>query len=255
MKVLTLNTWSENGPWQARWELVFQGILGHEPDVVSFQEIFNPAWIDEIRKRLSDCYRIFSFEEPSGLVCLFRLPVLSCEIQRLKPESPTEQCPRYAIFAKIQTGIGPVFIANTHLSWRPNEAGVREGQIRELLNILDAKAVSEPVFAMGDFNADALTREISVMLNEGQFVDMYAWKNPRDKGHTWCHENPYTRAEHNILSEELLGERRIDYIFLKDTQQNLLTKLESVKVVFTRPNRNGVWASDHFGVFATLAQL
>ena len=40
MKILTLNTWQERGPWRERWEVTFKGFEIFRPDLAAFQEVF-----------------------------------------------------------------------------------------------------------------------------------------------------------------------------------------------------------------------
>ena len=71
MKILTLNTWQERGPWQERWELILEGVSKWSPDIIGFQEVFNRDWAEEVRKRLNFPYLIFP-KQPSGLMFLTR---------------------------------------------------------------------------------------------------------------------------------------------------------------------------------------
>ena len=34
MKILTLNTWQERGPWRERWELILKGLERYDADLV-----------------------------------------------------------------------------------------------------------------------------------------------------------------------------------------------------------------------------
>ena len=52
MKVLTLNTWGDRGPWERRWEIIFEGIEKMKPDVVGLH-----ASADEGVQRLGDASR------------------------------------------------------------------------------------------------------------------------------------------------------------------------------------------------------
>ena len=55
--------------------------------------------------------------------------------------------PRAAIVAHLQTPLGPLAVANTHLTWIPG-SGVR--QLQEVTRLLDDLA--DPVLLVGDFN-------------------------------------------------------------------------------------------------------
>jgi mRNA deadenylase 3'-5' endonuclease subunit Ccr4 len=67
MRLLTLNTWQERGPWRERWELIFKGLRGYDAEIVGFQEVFNMEWAEEVRKRSGYPYLAVSGEH-SGLI-------------------------------------------------------------------------------------------------------------------------------------------------------------------------------------------
>lgn len=247
MKVLTLNTWQKRGPWEERWKLAFEELIALAPDILALQEVFDYDWAEEIQRR-TDLPEFVAFQESSGLVLLSRYPVLERELFTYRQKSPTEDYLRYAAAATLRTPSGPLGFFNTHLSYRPEDGAVREGQVRELLSIIDRKAGGRDVLVTGDFNAAPDTPEIRQMLEQGRFTDAYGSHHPEDKGFTWCHRNPYTLSEHNKVGESFLPERRIDYIFFR--RMNVLSKLRSVQVVLDQPSPSGVWSSDHFGVLA-----
>jgi endonuclease/exonuclease/phosphatase family metal-dependent hydrolase len=39
LRILTLNLWGDNGPWESRLAVVAEGLAGLEPDVVTLQEV------------------------------------------------------------------------------------------------------------------------------------------------------------------------------------------------------------------------
>ena len=101
IKILTLNTWQEKGPWRERWENIFEGLNRLQPDILGFQEIFNPAWAKEIQARTGLPFLVFS-PEPSGLVLLSRFPVVQWDCLTMKTQSPGEDYLRYALFAELR---------------------------------------------------------------------------------------------------------------------------------------------------------
>ncbi|MDD5226210.1 MAG: endonuclease/exonuclease/phosphatase family protein, partial [Candidatus Omnitrophica bacterium] len=100
MKLLTLNTWQERGPWRERWELIFRGLKEYQPDVVGFQEVFNMDWAQEIRERSGYPYLAVSGEH-SGLIFISKFKPLEQECLVMKTKSPTEDYLRYAFYIRV----------------------------------------------------------------------------------------------------------------------------------------------------------
>ncbi len=242
MKILTLNAWQERGPWQERWEVIFQGLEDYDPDIVCFQEVFNPDWAEEIKKRAGFPSMVFS-PEPSGLMILSHFPVLENKCLTMKTQSPTEAYQRYALFAEIKAGDAPLAVFNTHLSWRLDEGRVREKQAGEFLDFIDDNTGRHEILAAGDFNAPPGTPELEKMRTQGNFQDAYSLLH-EDEGCTWNNENPYARQ-----SSVRMPDRRIDYVLFRNSS-NLLSHLSSTERVFTEPDKSGVYASDHYGLLA-----
>lgn len=243
IKLLTLNTWQERGPWQTRWKLIFKGLRRHQPDIVFFQEVFNRGWAHQIRSRAGYRYMVFP-NQPGGLMLLSRYPVLHSEGQVYTTQSPTEDYERYALFAKIKIADRIYGCFNTHLSWKTPETRIRQKQTRELLALIRRKAKGLPVFAAGDFNAPPETPEIEIMRREGRLQDLYQTRRQTDLGLTWDNRNPYAAG-----SSVRMADRRIDYLWMRDSGQKL--RVRRVKVVLDKPLA-GVYPSDHYGVLAEL---
>ena len=94
---------------------------------------------------------------------------------------------------------------------------------------------------MGDFNAPPDTPEINRVIREGRFLDTYASLHAGSTGYTWSYENRYVRECHDLLPE-----RRIDYIFVRNFPENL----SAVEIAFKQPLKDQ-WPSDHFGLLAS----
>jgi endonuclease/exonuclease/phosphatase family metal-dependent hydrolase len=133
---------------------------------------------------------------------------------------------------------------------------------RELQAVAAARVVEEVtgardvhVVVAGDFNAvpDAASirfwcgrQTLSAM--SVAYVDAWARTHPDEPGHTFSPLNPLTSADERRLFEG----RRIDYIFVGCGEHGPTLDVERCELIFDEP-RNGVWASDHFGVVADLA--
>ena len=245
MKMLTLNTWQECGPWRERWEIIFSGLKSLQPDIVGFQEVFNASWAEEIQKRTGYPTLVFP-KEPGGLLILSRFPALRSECLTMKTKSPTEDYLRYVLFAQLKTGKGPLAVFNTHWSWQLTDSFVRQAQADEFLKFAEEKAVGAESVAMGDFNSTVWTPEIRKIKNAG-WVDVFAVLHPQTPGLTWDNANLYAFG-----AKHAMPDRRIDYIFTRHSSKSL-GRIEAVHVVYSDPDAAGRFASDHYGVLATFA--
>ncbi len=149
MKILTLNTWQERGPWRDRWKIILKGLKEHAPDIVGFQEVFNSSWAYEIQAQAGYPYLVFP-KEPSGLLFLSRFPVVSWKCLTLKTQSPTEDYLRYGLWMEVLWQERSLSCFNTHLSWRIPEGQIRENQVGELVSFIQEKAGYHPSLVMGD---------------------------------------------------------------------------------------------------------
>ena len=248
MKILTLNTWQERGPWQIRWQVILEGLERFQPDIVGFQEGFNLRWAQEIKKKAKFPYLVFH-PEPSGLMLLSRFSVKQSACLTMQTKSPTEDYLRYALFAELEIEKKRIAVFNTHLSWQADEGAFREKQADELLKFVEAKAAGRDVLVMGDFNATPQAAEVRKMTGRGGFTDTFAELHPADPGWTWNNVNPFARDAHHPMPD-----RRIDYIFVRPVT-GFLKDIESVRLVWDLPNHSGIWASDHFGVLTEFKEV
>lgn len=240
MKILTLNTWQERGPWRERWELILKGLKEYGADIVGFQEVFNMEWAEEVRMRSGYPYLAVSGEH-SGLIFLSRFKPVEQECIVMKAKSPNEDYLRYAFYVRVDTGKEKVALFNTHLSWKVEDEEIRREQIAELAGFVDKKAGPIPAAVLGDFNTAPDTAPVIFARDSKNWVDTYAEANPGSAGRTWDYRNPYAELERDKMAE-----RRIDYIFIT-RKKDPFAKIVSSKLVFDKPNGK-VWPSDHFGV-------
>lgn len=244
MKILTLNTWQERGPWRERWDIIFEGLKSYQPDAAAFQEVFNPEWARQVQKRSGFPFLVFG-DEPSGLMFLSKYPVRKWECLTMKTQSPTEEYKRYALFAELDIDGILAAVFNTHLSWKLDEGQVREKQVEELLGFINKKSGPAWCAVMGDFNSVPQSPEVTKMNVEGGFQDAFGGLHPNRPGNTWDNRNSFAAG-----SSIYMPERRIDFIFWKPAAKRPESfNLRTADMVFTE-TRGGIFASDHFGVIA-----
>ena len=241
MKILTLNTWQERGPWRERWDLIFRGLRDYDADIVGFQEVFNMDWAKELHARSGYPYLAVSGEH-SGLIFLSKFKPVEQACLVMKTKSPTEDYQRYAFYLRVDAGGEHVALFNTHLSWRADENEIRMKQTLELEAFVLEKAGDLPTAVLGDFNGASNTPPVVYLREIRKWIDTFWTKNPGVPGLTWDYRNPYAEAE-----REKMAERRIDFIFIRE-RTGPFEKIVSSRVVFHEPSAAGVFPSDHFGV-------
>ena len=261
LRVMTLNLWNRDGPWEARMRLVRQWIERLEPDVVGFQEALRGAGIDQAAELVAvDGYSVaysspaLFWADPSvelGNAIASRWPIR----ERIVIELPAawDGDARGALMAKVATPSGVVPFVCTHLSWRRDHGEARERQAVAL-----AEAIIEhrddgdlPLILVGDFNAEPQSAEIRFLTGlqtlDGASIylrDAWLHAGGGDDGITWSNRNPYAR-------QGLEPELRIDYIFVGPPKPDGVGDVEDCRVVCDEPSE-GVWPSDHFGVVADI---
>jgi endonuclease/exonuclease/phosphatase family metal-dependent hydrolase len=113
-----------------------------------------------------------------------------------------------------------------------------------------------PPIVVGDFNADPDSTEIRFMSGyasidgaSAMFYDAWRLAGTGDDGITWSNNNEFAAVA-------IEPDRRIDYIFVgypqRLTDGHGMGKVLSCRVVCDDVV-DGVWPSDHYGVFAELA--
>lgn len=244
MKILSLNTWQERGPWEKRWEVIRKETKLLKPDLVAFQELFNPEWASQVQAQLSYAEMILS-EAHWGLVVMTNDNLLESGECRL-PQSPMEEYSRGFIWGRFKRDDWTYWVLCTHFSWIPEDSATRLSQAKILGEFIRTKACNEPVFVMGDLNAAPDTLEIKALLADAQLNDLYVTLHGEKPMFTWDNQNPYAKSAHHDLPD-----RRIDYI-LAGNIANLSTQLCCFERVLEQPNEEGIYGSDHFGVLAKI---
>lgn len=243
MKILTLNTWQERGPWQERWELTFKEMGRLRPDFVCLQELFNPEWALEIQKRTGLNTLLFP-KEPCGLVVLANEPAQAWGMAELA-HSPLEEYQRFALWSEFEVRQERFVLINTHLSWQLEDGASRLTQAEGMLQLLEEKKAEEmEIVLCGDLNAPPHSPEVRKLTWDGKFRDVFHRLHPSEEKYTWDNRNPYAGG-----AEHKMPDRRIDYILVRNGKAIFKTPA-FCDLVFTKPGGRGIFASDHFGVFA-----
>lgn len=166
MRIVTLNTWKNEGDYGRRLKLMRDGLLAMAPDVICLQECFaadgfdTAAWLaDELgmnlhaaqaraKWRRHEGRRILS---TSGLAFLFRGQG-ACAMHSLTASRTDGE--RIAMRLDVLGETRPLRVLNLHLTHLRNAALLRAVQLREALVWAEADLAGGLVIA-GDLNAGA----------------------------------------------------------------------------------------------------
>ena len=260
LRVLTLNIWNRQGPWEERLRLIREGIRRLDPDLVGLQEIMTlggQSQADAIREGLG-------YEGAFGLAhdlgggahfgnaVLSRWPIASTRVHELPAGDTSEH--RSLLHAEIASphGVIPFFV--THLSWKLHHGVAREAQVAAIAEIIRSAAPMSglPPVLVGDFNAEPEASEIRFLKGlqslggkSNYFADCFGHVGA-GPGFTFDPtRNPFAEATHEYP-------RRIDYIFVRGPDNKVRGKPVSARVVMDEVE-NGVAATDHYGVFAEVS--
>jgi endonuclease/exonuclease/phosphatase family metal-dependent hydrolase len=257
--VVTLNLWNERSDVAARVKVAAAGLKALMPDVVALQEVADAERFGNQARVLADALEAqFVFDSVNerrkgeslmGNAVLSRFPVLDHGSMAL-PSAPDD--PRRAMWCELDTPAGRLPIFNTHLSWEMWHPQRREAQVVALDEYVRLRRGDCPPIICGDFNATPDSAAIHFMQGKvslagrgAYYRDCWARRHPHDDGITWSDRNPHTVRwiERN---------RRLDYIFVGQIRDDGWGAVLDARVVLDMPGPDGVYASDHFGVYAEL---
>jgi len=257
LRIVTLNLWNDRHKPERRLELIAEGLRALEPDMIALQEVRESPLVAQASTlaHMLGMYHAFGVVDPYstggpiGNAVLSRFPIEQADNLPL-PSLPED--PRAALRTRTTTLAGTIQLTSVHLSWEPELSFQREKQVLALDELARA-ADGTTVVVAGDFNTAPEARCIRYFCGldslEGRgtfFRDAYARRHPGDAGFTWSSRNPCAVrwVEQN---------RRIDYVFVRGpvTRQGERT-IEDSRIVLDTPGSDGVWPSDHFGVFAVI---
>jgi endonuclease/exonuclease/phosphatase family metal-dependent hydrolase len=265
LKVLTLNLWNASGPWPERAKRIREWIDRLEPDVIGFQEAVRQPGFDQVPELLEgrgyhlDYVGISAFwragrEAEAGEVgnaIASRFPIVERAELPLPESGDGEK--RAALRVVVAAPAGRISVTVTHLNWKLDHGWVRERQVVPLCDFAAERADHGefPPLLLGDFNAEPDSTEVryvqglhAIAGNSVCFLD--AWRTARSEGPgiTWDNANPWAAQDRE-------PDRRIDYVFAGLPPKSGLGQVLACRVV-CNDERDGIWPSDHFGVYAEL---
>jgi endonuclease/exonuclease/phosphatase family metal-dependent hydrolase len=270
LRVLTINIWNRQGPWENRLRLLQKGIAELDPDIVGLQEVIHRPNKPEAcqASQLADAWSraggpgeihvgfgpAWNYEngDQFGNAILSRFPLRDGRTFDL----PTRDA-RCAVFARAETpaGLLPFFV--THLSWKFDEGNLREDQVLAIAGYIreTVEPGDLPAVLVGDLNAAPEATEIRFLRGlhaldrkSVHFTDCFE-RVGAGPGVTFDPPN----NPHAALTYE--APRRIDYVMVAGPDGEgrgmpLTARVVLDQVVQEEGQR--IAPSDHYGVLAEI---
>ncbi|WP_407351777.1 endonuclease/exonuclease/phosphatase family protein [Luteimonas sp. R10] len=239
LSVVTLNIYHDRDGWERRRPLVIEGLRALRPDVIGLQEVLQHGTLRNQAADIADALGYdfhFVSTAPEGEVerygnaILTRHPILERSERRLRPLEDS----RTVAHVRIAFDGRPIDIYDTHLHHTAEGGAMRAEQLADVLAHIDGNDDGTPMVLMGDFNAGAGSPELQRLA--GRYVDAFGSTHPGDDVTTL---NPHYFPDRH---------ERIDHVFVPGDRFEVL---ESRRVL-DRPDADGIWPSDHFGILARL---
>lgn len=265
LRVLTLNIWHREAPWEQRRALIRRGLARLEPDIIGLQEVLELRLGDTLQSQAAELldglpYRyVYGVAHELGPGFAFgnaiasKHPLHDHEVVALPGTESGET--RSVVYARVSAPCGEVPVFVTHLNWKLHHGSVRLRQVQRIVELVEQRApIGEtfPPIVMGDFNAEPDSDEIRFLRGFATlagtsvfFADAWIYGGDGGPGYTFDRRNPYAARAHE-------PPRRIDYIFVRGPDAAWRGEPLVSELAFTEPE-DGVWASDHFGLYSELS--
>lgn len=245
LDVVTLNIWHDRNDWPRRQVLIVEALRRLDPDVILLQEVLQDAALpnqaESLAQQLGYSWHFVSVDPPDrvrryGNAILTRPPPQSRGERLLQPLDDY----RVAGWVRASVHGRPLNIYVVHLNFTDRSGATRTRQISDLMAFVEATRGDAPVLIGGDFNTTAGSTELAPL--RAGYIDSYAAGNPGVDP-----EGP----EHVTLNRLYNEPARIDHVF---AQADAFRPTQARRIL-DQPEADGVWASDHFGVWARLQWL
>lgn len=243
VSVVTLNIYHDKADWPKRRVQIAETLRTLKPDVIALQEVLQtetlPNQAEWLAGELGYQVQFTSTDTPDkarryGNALLTPHRILERGETMLQPLDDS----RTATMLRIEVHGRAVDVYGTHLHWTDEGGAIRARQLDDLVAFIAAASGDSPVLVAGDFNTVADAPELA-RLRE-RFVDSFGTLHP-DAG-------PGTTTLNQAWFD---APRRIDHVFF---DRGRLLPLRS-EILFTQPDADGVWASDHHGLLSVFRLL
>jgi endonuclease/exonuclease/phosphatase family metal-dependent hydrolase len=251
LRVVTLNTWKCDGDYRARLPRMADGLRALDADLICLQEVFacaapaadTAAWLAEAlgmqAVAMPARHRPRAFEGPpvpssSGLAILARTALPAAE--RIPLPSDPRDGERIAQAVRLETALGPLRVANLHLTHLRDGADLRRRQLEHLLAWAEDAPGAAPLVLAGDFNATPDAPELAPL-----------------RGHRaadWGPDDPDRFPGTVPLGVPGRTPRPVDHVVLLHGAPAFA--IRSRQRVLDRADVAGGYASDHAGVLVEI---
>jgi endonuclease/exonuclease/phosphatase family metal-dependent hydrolase len=263
--MLTYNVLSrDHADGSRRQEIVRQGLLELQPDVVALQEVTRATGADQARELLGDDVTILSHPaeppDPVGACLATRWPVAAVNSLDLHVSSDAFGLPwaaAVAVEVELPPPMGAVLVVHHKPNWQLTAEALRERQAVATARWIEGLVADRPdlpVVVLGDFDAtpDAAslrfwTGRQSLNGISVRYEDAWQARHPDLPGLTFDPRNPLVRTGEMKLERG----RRIDYILIRSGAHGPPVDVADCRVIFDQPV-DGIWPSDHYGLLAVL---
>jgi endonuclease/exonuclease/phosphatase family metal-dependent hydrolase len=262
VRVVVQNVWARYGDWPRRRELLRDGLRRADPDLAAFIEPVKTDHYDQVEDLLGPGYEVVyesrRDRQGVGIALASRWPIERMHELDLAVTERTAHLDDATLAAEIVAPdpIGPLLFMAANPKWE-----MRYERERELQAVIAARFAEHHatehgghVILAGDF--DAVPEAASIRFLSGRqsldgtsvcYRDAWAGAHPDEPGHTFTPVNPLVREGEVAWDVP----RRIDYVFVRCDNAGPTLDVRGCERLFDEP-RDGVWASDHFGVVADL---
>jgi beta-glucosidase len=241
VSVVTLNLYHDRDDWPKRRKQIPEALRALAPDAIVLQEVLQHATLQNQAEWLAAelGYQVyFTSVDPEGRVhrygnaVLTPHPVLARDQTALEPRDDG----RNAGMLRIDVRGHAVNVYVTHLHHTAEGAAIRERQVTGLMDFIARTAGDAPGIVGGDFNALADAPELAALT--------------RDYGDSFGLLHPDAGPDTTTLNLAWFDTpRRIDHIYF---ERGRFRPLRS-EILFTQPDADGAWASDHHGLLSVFA--
>lgn len=262
LRVLTLNLWGRDGPWEQRRAVLSDGLRGLRPDIIAFQESIVTDDYDQVADLLGADYHVAHqtarHADGMGVSIASRWPIGEVRELDLHLTPRTGEFPCTTLAAEIAGSdtVGPLLLVNHFPSYQLDFEAERALQAVAAARFIDHMVAGRAMHVLlaGDLDADPDASSIRFWTGrqalEGMSVcyrDAWESAHPDDPGHTFTPRNPQMAAQTGDWPF-----RRIDYLLVRCGPRGATLEVAGCRLAFDEPV-DGAWASDHFGVVADLA--
>ena len=241
ISAVTLNLYHDRADWPKRRVQIAETLRALKPDVVFLQEVLQHEKLQNQAEWLAGeigYAAYFVSVDPAdrvhryGNAILTPHPIQQRDQVALEPRSDS----RTAGMLRLEVRGEAINVYVTHLHHTGEGGALRERQVADLVAFIRRTAGDSPSLVGGDFNTLADAPELAALTE--RFGDSFGTLHPNAGPETTTLNRAWFDAP-----------RRIDHIFY---ERERFEPLHS-EILFTKPDADGTWASDHHGVLSRFA--